>query len=277
MRLSKRKSTILAAVLILLTGTCTAGAMAQSGDNSWNRIVPVKRKPKPVGQKIIKRTIRRRPTIAKRLPRTTPTVERVPLLTLQWRILKFRQDGSQEEANPGLTFTPDDRMRIAVKANQDGYLYIIRQSAPDQDGELIFPDKRINDGKNFVAKNQEIFFPSDCRNIDYPCWYIPQGTSGADLYTLILSRDEVEELPNTAEEGSAVTLKPDEIVALKKASAQQITRGQGLFNSRYSIWIRNNNTEDNEEIIETVYVNRGEKGAAPATGSTDAATQSAAP
>src|SRR6266567_3807755 len=57
-----------------------------------------------------------------RLPRRTrrqpQAVERVPLLKLQWRVLKVKEDGADEETSPIALFHAGDRLRLAVKTNQ---------------------------------------------------------------------------------------------------------------------------------------------------------------
>jgi len=235
---------------------CHAPGQSASAQARWDDVVPIKRPPaNPRRRAPIARPAqpnRRAPARA----RTAPTVERAALLTLQWRIVKFKEDGYQEETSGGATFMPNDKIRLAVKANQGGYLYIIRQNTPGAEGQLLFPDKRHLKGKNFVQKNQEYILPSDCSNFEVPCWYSIQPPAGQELFTLIFSREPIEELPNDATEGGA-PIAAQVLTELKSSSSQKLTRQQGTFNSRYTIWIRNTNTEDNEEIIETLVLIKG--------------------
>jgi len=98
----------------------------------------------------------------KRPTRRRPAVVQVPLLKLQWRVLKVADDGSDEETSPLAMFHTGDRLRLAVKTNQDGYLYIIHQASPTSPGQIIFPDSRLNGGRNDVGKYQELILPSNC-------------------------------------------------------------------------------------------------------------------
>ena len=108
--------------------------------------------------------------------RTRPRakVSRVPLLAVQMRLLKAKEDGSFAETHPLSQFYANDRLRLSVRANQDGYLTIIRQSAPDQDGEILFPTSLLNNGANFVTANNEFVVPSNCpANIrSFDCAYV---------------------------------------------------------------------------------------------------------
>lgn len=219
----------------------------------------------------------RRAVARVRTPRPAAASERAALLTLQWRIIKFAENGTQEEVNPGGNFAIQDKLRLAVKVNQDGYLYIIRRKEKGADGEIVFPDKRYNSGSNEVKKNQEFILPSNCQSFDVPCWYAVQPPAGQEMFTLVFSREPVDALPSDAPDTDAEAVVTSGLLGeLLTASAQQLRRSQGVLNSRYTIWIRNTNQEDNEEIIETVVLNKGNMPAAT-TNATPAANATAAP
>jgi hypothetical protein len=79
----------------------------------------------------------------------------VPLLAAQLRLLRVDEKGDEMETNPLAAFVPEDRLRLSIKTNQRGYLYIIRQAAPEADGEIIFPTSLVNNGSNYVTPNVE--------------------------------------------------------------------------------------------------------------------------
>jgi len=109
---------IIAAIGAVLVPTSFAiRAAAQAEKLTWDRDVAVKRVAKA----------------GRKAPRPRPRVERAPLLTLEYRV-----------------------MQVRIRPNQNGYLYTI-QSTDGRDGQIIFPDSRINDGRNLVAKNEGIF------------------------------------------------------------------------------------------------------------------------
>lgn len=242
-----------AALLFVLFGAplfFSQTAFAQDNSSlTWDRPVAVKRT-------VTKRGRVRRPRA--RTPRPEPRpVEQAPLLTLQYRVLKVSPDNSQNETNPGATFYPGDRLRLAVKVNQTGYLTIVHQSGPDKDGVVVFPDSRINGGQNFVKKNEEFIIPSFCPAGISPkdCSLAVNLPAGTEFFTLIFSRDLISDL--TAKAAQAGGLKPQLMQQLKAESGQIIKRGQGVGTGPYAIWVVNTNKEDNEEIIETLVLNKG--------------------
>lgn len=246
----------LAAILLLAQGPLwwPPAAHAQEDKVTWDRPTAIKRAA-PKRGRIRRPVVRRGP----RKPVEKP-VEEAPLLTMQWRVMKVNTDGTQNETNPGATFYPGDRLRLAVKVNQPGYLTIIHQSAPDQDGAIIFPDSRINGGQNYVKKNEEFTIPSLCPAGIKPsdCALVVAGPAGRELFTLIFSRDLISDLTLKATQGA---LKPQLLQQLKAESGQILKRGQGIGTGPYTIWVANTNVQDNEEIIETLVLNKGAQSA----------------
>jgi hypothetical protein len=238
---------VIALALILFTGLVALQvASAQDDSSIIYRPVQIKRKPKP------KRIYRPRPR-----RRIRPVVEQIAPLALQWRVLKVNEYGKQIETNPGATFHSGDRLRVGVKANQDGYLYIIHQPGSYQPGRILFPDSRLNDGQNFVRKNQEVVIPSNCPNPNDPCWYPVLPPAGQEYFTLVFSRDMLLDLPNKAAETGGL-IPVDVIRDLKNSTGQIIKRHQGTTDGRFAIWVIKTNTADNEEIIEMLVLNKGE-------------------
>ncbi len=243
-------------ILILMIGSLllpfiptAPTALAQVDSVTYDRPVAVERKEKP----------RRKP----RKPRPKPTnrkpkvVEQVPLLAVQYRIMKVSNDGIMEETNAALnTFFAGDRLRLAIKANQDGYLYIIHQRAKDIDGQIIFPQSRVNNGQNYVTKNQEIVIPSFCPAGTKPadCALPVLPPAGQEYFTFIFSRDMLLDLPNLAAEAGGV-VRPLVLQQLLTESGQILELKAG--DTKYAIKLVNVNRQDNEEIIKTLVLNKG--------------------
>jgi hypothetical protein len=185
-------------------------------------------------------------------------VQHAPLLTLEYRVMKQREDLTPEETNPQAVFYSGDRLQIRIKPNQDGYLYII-QSTDGGDGQIIFPDSRINNGRNLVKKNDEHTIPSLCdsryRDNLGNCWFWMQPPAGREIFTVIFTRDAATDLDEVAGAGGVV--KRQVIDRLLKASAQKINRSsrpglsvaEGGGAGRYIFWVQNSNIRDNEELI----------------------------
>jgi hypothetical protein len=263
MQRTQQRSFVLRLIIIiigvLLVQNLSGGYEAIAQDDSaikWDPPVTIKRKEKPRRvKKIVHKTPRRR------TPQPRPVAEEtVPMLTLQYRILKVRDDGTAAETNPGAVFFPGDRLRLAVKANQDGYVYIIQQKmGVDKPGGMVFPNSRVNGGQNYVKKNQEVIIPSNCpQGISLrDCSLVVTPPAGQEFFTMIFSRDLILDLPNEAAKAGGAIM-PNVIRELKRASGQILIRKQIHSAGPYTIWVRNTNIDDNEELIETMVLNKGD-------------------
>lgn len=234
--------------------TAVANSSTVSAQNGWDDPTTVTRKEKPR-----RRARRPRPAPPRNTRAPRPVVERAPLLAIQWRVLKINAAGTPEETNPTATFFPDDRLRLAVKANQSGYLYIIYQPSKDADGRILFPDSRINSGQNYVAKNQELIVPSICPAGISPrdCSYVVRPPAGAEMFHIIFSRDLLLDLPNEAAMGNG-SIKPETLRQLIAESGQRLEHKSAPSVGRYTFIVRNMNRQDNEDLIETLVLRKGE-------------------
>jgi hypothetical protein len=194
----------------------------------------------------VKRVAKKGRAINKARPRAK--VARVPLLAVQLRLLKLKEDGTAVETNPMSQFHTNDRLRLSVKANQDGYLTIIRQSNPNEDGQILFPTSLLNDGANYVNANKEFVVPSNCpanvRAAD--CAYVIPESAGTQIFTVIFSRDLILDLPENAKTPTGA-IKAQLINEVESSSIKQLEIKPGA--TPYAILVLNTNREDNEEIF----------------------------
>lgn len=229
----------------LLSALCGVAASPTAAQDIWREPVQIQRQPTKPGRKPAPRQAARR----------VATVQRAALLTLQWRLLKFTEDGLRRVVNVNDTFSPQDRLVLAVKANQSGYLYVVRQPSSGGDGRLLFPARNYNGGRNYVPKDYEFVLPSDCSDFTVPCWLSLPPSAGKEALTLIFSRDQIDELPNTVAAGGVQTVGAQRLAALVAASEQKLQRIPGVLSDRFTVWVRNTNAANNEEIIETLTLN----------------------
>ncbi len=243
------KKRILLVVLlatVLIDPLLLQNTFSQSSSLEWRKPVAIIRKPN-VGSR--------------------PRKQIVPLLTLQWQVLKRAQAGKIQATNPLTLFHSGDQLRLAIKVNQEGYLYIIHQTE-GQPGTIVFPDSRIDNGQNYVKKDQECIIPNYCpsfKNAAEDCWWTMDNNQGKEIFTVIFSRDLPISLKHVIEAGGIVEQKF--IDDLKIKSGQQLKyNGQktGTFNTtrntdegRYITFVSNINQRDNEELIETIVLNHG--------------------
>jgi hypothetical protein len=211
-------------------------ALTQSNDPLTNNLpVSIIRKTKP----------------NRRITYKTKSVERVPLLKLEWRLYAVLDDGSQRETSAQETFKSGDRLRISVRTNQKGYLYVIHQSSPTSPGVVLFPDWNLNEGSSAVSGSEEFVLPSNC-SVKTPrrdCALIIARSGEQELFHVFFTRDQMKELPNSASDATG-SIAPDLLDKLKSDSGQVLKRQKG--STALSEILANINTRDNEEIIETL-------------------------
>ena len=204
---------------------------------------------------------------------TTKVVKtiQIPLLAAQLRLLNVDKEGNETEVNPIAAFTTNDRLRMSIKANQTGYLYVIRQASPESDGEIIFPTTLVNNGSNLVKANVEYVLPRNC-----PVEYVPEPRDCAltlfpyeespqEFFTLIFTRDSLVDLPNDVKNTrvslsnlmSAGKISAKTLIDLIEDSGQDLVSQQG--DTPFAIRIVNINPKDNEEIIETFVLSKMKK------------------
>lgn len=206
-------------------------------------------------------------------PKSNANARRIqePLLAVQLRLLLVNKDGSESEFNPLASFTPNDRLRLSVKANQRGYLYIIRQKSPEEEGEIIFPSTIVNGGKNLISANYEYVLPTNCpKNVipnprDCALTLFPYSEAPKEYFTLIFTRDQLVDLPDAAK-NKRVSLKDlmsagkfptKTLIDLIEDSKQDLVSQTG--DTPFGVRIVNQNPNDNEEIIETFILNKLKK------------------
>jgi Domain of unknown function (DUF4384) len=217
--------------------------------------------------------------------RTPPRRKRIvaPLLSLQWWLMIRNRDCRPQEVDPNAIFVSDDQLRIGGKVNQSGYLYVILNVQDRQDAILIYPDPRINRGRNQVSKNLEVIVPYRCqtmperdsscpRDVDPSgdCWWNMTKPYGEKYITLIFSREKIRELENLLEQAALnpqgsrdlPKLSLDTLYRIKEQNVRQsdlrrekVRPGpneKGFIAANYVTRVTNLNRRDNEEIVETI-------------------------
>jgi hypothetical protein len=186
------------------------------------------------------------------------------LLNIQWHLMK-RLDGNRPEiVDPRQQFKTGDQVKLSITANQDGYLYIINQPE-GKDGVLLFPDPLVNDGKNFVKRDQEYLVPYRKEDIADPsdAWMELSPPAGIETMIVIFSRDQITTLPNeVTHAGDAI--KPEVIADFKAASQQKVQTSFGKLAVPgrkavpYATRVKNINKNENEDMITTIAIKHGQ-------------------
>jgi hypothetical protein len=258
-KVSDYRTAALLTLLLVIAALNAASVFGQESSTTWDKPQQVERKAKP------KRVYRPTPKVKAR-----PKVQLAPLLTVQYRVVIKRPDGSEGESSVASVFHPGDRLRLGVTANQDGFLYVIYQKE-NQDGLIMFPDSRVNHGENYVNKNQEFILPPvNCPVPDASeCWYKVTNDPIKEFFIVVFSRDQIVDLPNQPQANDAVKSALSSGI-LKKEVIDSYIQSARLQDykiysrpakatspgSRYAIWVTNTNRADNEDIIVRVPLNK---------------------
>lgn len=235
---------MLAALLASLPGAapvCRAAARRAQDAPSWNtKLTP---KPKPAAP-------RRAP---RKPPRRAPTSSS---LEVEYRIFKVNENNSQVEVNSVTIFNRGDRVRLAVKANADLYLFVIHQKSPTEDGTIFIPDSRFNNGQNLLARGREFIFPDGCPpgGAASDCSYLVDA-AGQEYFTLIFSRrPSLGLLDSAAAAGGVVSAQA--IADYVNNSGQRLdTSGRG--GSVFARSVRNLNQKDDKLAVRVMLNKRG--------------------
>lgn len=126
-----------------------------------------------------------------------------PALGLRYTILK--KSGDQPvEVGASTVFHAGDRIRLAVEANDDGYLYVVNQGSSGT-WKLLFPSPEIKDGDNRIQKRVRYEIPSG-----YTFTFDEQ--SGEEKLFIVLSRQPEPDLErliySLGNEGKPAVEKP---------------------------------------------------------------------
>jgi hypothetical protein len=237
---------VLLAALVAVMGVA---ASAQGDTPSWNKNIP-KPTPKPTPRP----SNPPRHTTTRRTPPPPPSR---PLLAVQFRIFKVNDNNSQVEVSPLTVFNKGDRLRIAMKSSEDVYLYVIHQQAPSSDGQLFFPDSRINNGQNFISKNVEAVVPSACPpgTPVQLCGYTVDSAVGQEVFTMIFTRNPSVDLLEKASGGINSALKPEVLEAYANSLNQKLDTS-ARADSVFGRMVRNLNPKSNDKIIVRYVLNK---------------------
>jgi hypothetical protein len=218
------------------------------------------------------RTNYKKSNIKQPVKKTVVKTVQVPLLAAQLRLLNVGDDNRENELDPSTRFASDARLRMSIKTNQTGYLYVIHQASPEADGEIIFPTTLVNNGSNLVKANIEYILPKNCPTKyiaeprDCALRLLPFGEAPQEYFTLIFTRDSLVDLPSDANKKQRVSvadlmsagkISAKTMIDLIEDSNQDLVSQQG--DTTFAMRIVNINPKDNEEIIETFVLNKMDK------------------
>jgi hypothetical protein len=102
---------------------------------------------------------------------------------IKYQLLYVTNTGDiPRSASPSRVFHQGEKVKIQIESNIDGYLYIWMKGSSGAQ-RLLYPDKRINDGKNLIRSWQRLTVP-----LWGSGWFQITDEPGEDVLTLIVSR-----------------------------------------------------------------------------------------
>jgi hypothetical protein len=197
-------------------------------------------------------TAKPRPRPKHAAPRPPHAPTKVRALAAQYRLLKVNDNDSQVEVSPVTVFNRGDRLRLALKADDEVYLFVIHQKGPNQPGNIYFPDTRIG-AQNHIAKGEQLVLPSNCPGVSTPaeCSYEIDERAGQEFFTLIFSRSD--NVPVLTQAGG--TISASALDAYLGSLAQKLdtsTRGDTVFARRF----RNLNPKSADLVVVRLVLNK---------------------
>lgn len=117
----------------------------------------------------------------------TVAVAAVPL-GVRYSVLKRNSAGQFAEIDPDTTFRSGDRIRLQVKANTTGYLYVVAQGSSGT-WQVLFPSSNINGGNNRLEPGDSRQVPSGDRG-----QFVFDDQGGTEKLFLVLTRQPEQDL-----------------------------------------------------------------------------------
>ncbi len=102
--------------------------------------------------------------------------------------------GDAIRVDPSREFRANDRIRISMEANTDGYLYVFHtenNNAPT----LIFPDSRLNDGDNSIEAHVPYEVPSPFETRENLRWFVFDENPATERLYIVITRDPLPGIP----------------------------------------------------------------------------------
>lgn len=127
------------------------------------------------------------PEISERVERTPVTpVAAYPPLGLRYSLSKRNDSGRYDEVDASTVFHSGDKIKVTVKANDPGYLYVISRG-PSKTWIVQFPSPDIDNGNNHIGRDQEYTVPAGGR-------FNFTDEAGEEKLFLVLSRKPAQDL-----------------------------------------------------------------------------------
>jgi hypothetical protein len=113
---------------------------------------------------------------------------------LGYTLFTLGDNGEAVRTDPTRQFRTGEGIRIALETNTDGYLYIFHT---ENDGQpsMIFPDARLNGGRNLVKAHVPYEIPSSQEASEAMRWFVFSDPPAAERLYIVLTRQPLPNVP----------------------------------------------------------------------------------
>ena len=113
---------------------------------------------------------------------------------LGYSLFQRGTDNSPVRVDPANEFRTGDALRIWLEPSADGYLYIFN-TTNDGVATLLYPNTRLNQGRNKVKAHVPFELPSAQEKEKEARWFTFEGSTGVEQIYIVLSRQPLKSLP----------------------------------------------------------------------------------
>ena len=103
-------------------------------------------------------------------------------------------NGDAMRVDPERVFRTGDRVRLALEANTDAYLYIFN-STDNGDPVMIYPDVRLDDAGNYIEAHVPTEIPSSTEVDERMRWFTFDAAPGTEHIYIVVTRDPLPGIP----------------------------------------------------------------------------------
>jgi hypothetical protein len=86
------------------------------------------------------------------------TPSKVKYMGVSYWVDRLSKNGEMKRVSSSTVFRKGDRIRVSLKSNRDGYLYVVNQGSTGA-STLLFPNASVPQGNNYINANQTYEIP----------------------------------------------------------------------------------------------------------------------
>ena len=128
-------------------------------------------------------------------PEATPT-PRIREQKIGIGLTLFMRDsnGLSVRVDPNRAFHKDERVRLLLETNADGYLYVFN-TTDDGAPMMIYPDPELDEGGNYIQAHVPVEVPSSVATEERLRWFRFDATPGVERLYFVFTREPLSGIP----------------------------------------------------------------------------------